>query len=328
MTLQYGRKVQLSVLKGNAEAYDLSNLHIVFNVFSATVSTLKYAEITIWNLSKEKSNAIFQEFTGVSLAAGYEGQFGDIFTGQICRVSVGKENAVDSFVKIFAQDGDTAQNWCMTQATLSVGWTDDHLYKQLMTDFSSFGDTPDLALSQGYKPDFTLAQAPDARTLYGKTDDFMSELADRQNCEWFIEDGKVNVVPKTGVMPNLAAPILSSSSGIIGVPTLDINGISLRCLLNPKIRTGGAVHINNADIAQLSFNTQQAPDRPVFLNQVGDVLPSLQGQSQGIGVYKAHCVTHSGDTRGQEWYTSMIGVAIDATAPPAGPAFYDVPSGD
>lgn len=312
MSREYLRKVALEVADGAKNSYLLSDMRIQFNVVSATVSSLKYAEITVWNLNREKANKILKEFVGVSLSAGYEGSYGLIFNGQIARVETGKENAVDSYVRIFAQDGDHAKNWTMTNTTLKDGWTDEDLYQQLMTDFERAG------LEAGYNPGLDVdTRGARGFPLYAQTAQIMNGLAHRQGCDWFIEDGKVNLVPNGGTLPG-PMEVLTPASGLIGVPKLTIGGINVRCLLNPKIRTGARIQIDNKLVAQLN---QQTP----FLNDVGAVVPDMQGQPDGNGIYKAHSVTHTGDTRGQEWYTNTIGVSIDSLGPPAGAAFYDVP---
>lgn len=313
MTLLYGRQVKL-IVGDSQSAYDLSQLRVQFNVYSATVSTLKYAQITIWNLGKEKANEILKEFTRITLSAGYEGLFGQIFDGQIARVESGKyESNVDSFVKILAQDGDDSKNWTMTNATLSAGWTDEDIYNQLITDFQKAG------LQKGFRPGLNVTVAG-ARgiTMVGKTADFMDQLANRQGFNWFIEDNQVIMVSEDEPLPG-GQQVLSSLSGLIGIPKLTINGVTVKCLLNPNLRTGCQFQIDNSAIAQLN---QQTPP----FNDPGSVIPTTQGQPDGTGIYKAHCVSHTGDTRGNEWYTELIGVSIDSTGPNVGPALYDIPA--
>jgi len=323
MTQQYLRKVDLSIVaspdqgkntsSASQKTYDLSDMHIQFHVFSATTSTLKHADIVIWNLSKDKANALFKEFTTVKLSAGYEGSFGLIFSGETAYVRIGKDDAVDSYVRITAQDADKSKNWSFSNFTLASGWTDDDLYKQLMNDFGDFG------LQQGYKPSFTGNPNPRALKVNGNTDDYMKGLAVRQNCDWFIEDGKVNLVPKGTYLPG-TVEVLSSETGLIGVPEQTFNGIECMCLLRPSIKTGGRVRIQNSEIAQ--FGQQN-----VLQKETGLVVPSLQGNATGAGIYKSLCVEHFGDTRGNDWYTRFIGVSIDSTGVGQNsPAFFSVPS--
>lgn len=327
MTLQYLRTMSL-IASGSGDTQikhlDLSELHVQFRVFSATTSTLNHAEITIWNLSAKNAMALFKEFTEVSLSVGYGGYRADvegaidsgegiIFQGDICRVEMGKENAVDSYVRIFAQDGDKGYNWCMTLATLNEGWTDDDLYKQLMQDLQPFNLLP------GYKPDFKLTPSVGALTMYGQTRDYVDVLAERQNCDWFIDYGKVCFVPKEGYIPSGVVPALSATSGLIGVPTLTLNGVNVTCLMNSNVRNGGAIQIDKSAITQINLITPiQGVDDP------GIVVPGLSAN----GLYKVHCVEHVGDNRGQDWYTTLIAVAIDGTVPGQGPAFHDVISTD
>lgn len=314
MTQQYLRKVQLSIqdTKSN-KVYALDEMHIQFHVFSATTSTLKYADLVIWNLSKDKANALLKEFTTIQLSAGYEGSFGLIFAGETSRVEIGKDDAVDSYVRITAQDADKSKNWSVSNFTLASGWTDDDLYKQLMADFGEFD------LQPGYKPDFTGNANPRSFKANSNTDEYMSALAVRQNCDWFIEDGKVNLVPKGSYLPG-PVQVLSSQTGMIGVPKQTFNGIECMCLLRPGIKTGGRVRIDNSQLARLA---QPEP----FQRDVSLVVPSLQGDPTGVGIYKAHCVEHFGDTRGTEWYTRFIGVSIDSTGVGQNsPAFSDASS--
>lgn len=315
MSRQYLRRVELAIQDEGAgnKTYILDEIHIQFHVFGAAVGTNKYAEIIIWNLSKEKANALLKEFTTVQLSAGYEGSFGLIFAGETAFVEIGKENAVDSYVKITAQDADQSKNWCVSSFTLSAGWTDDDLYNRLMQDFAEFD------LQQGYKPTFIGNPNPRGLPVNGKTDAYMDSLAERQGCDWFIEDGKVNIVPKGSYLPG-PVEVLSASTGLVGVPKQTFNGIECMCLLRPGIKTGGRVQIDNSQIAQLN-------QQHVFQQETSLVVPSLQGKDTGVGTYKTYCVEHFGDTRGEEWCTRFIGIAVDGTgAPKNSPAFSSVPS--
>lgn len=315
MSKQYLRKVELSIQEeGNSNrTYILDEMHIQFHVFSAAVGTLKYAEITIWNLSQDKANALLKEFTTVQLSAGYEGSFGLIFAGETAFVEIGKENAVDSYVKITAQDADQSKNWSVSNFTLGAQWTDDDLYNRLMQDFEQFD------LKPGYKPAFTGNPNPRGLPVNGKTDIYMEALAERQGCDWFIEDGRVNLVPKGSYLPG-PAEVLSASTGLVGVPKQTFNGIECMCLLRPGIKTGGRVQIANSEIAQLN-------QQNVFQKETRLVVPALQGNDTGVGVYKTYCVEHFGDTRGEEWYTRFIGVSVDGTgASASSPIYLSVPS--
>jgi hypothetical protein len=315
VTQQYLRKVRLIVggssapgVAANPDAgIDLSELHIRFQVRNTTAQTLKRAEIRIYNLNQDTARKIQNEFTRVELSAGYGDQVGLIFQGQIAQIQVGRENATDSYVHIFAQDGDAAYNFATTNRTLAKGWTPDQMYSALLQDLSSFGVTA------GYKPDFSGESASRGMACYGMTRDHLRNLAEQQGCEWNIEDGKLNFVKLSSFMPGEAV-VLNSASGMIGTPEMTIQGLMVRSLLNSNIKSGGQIQIDNASIASLTINIPYAGN---------EVVPGTDAD----GFYTSRVVQHVGDTRGPEWYTSMICVAVDGTAPAVGPTVVDVPNG-
>lgn len=111
------------------------------------------------------------------------------------------------------------------------------------------------------------------------------------------------------------AIVLSPSTGMVGVPELTMEGIVVKCLLNPNIKAGMRVQIDNSYITDTVVKKPMQP-------QTQDIkMPTLDAR----GVYKVLYVVNNGDTRGQTWYTEMICSAIDGTAPLSGPAINAVP---
>jgi hypothetical protein len=286
---------------------DLSELHIKFKVRNTTAQTLKRSEIRIYNLNQDTARKIQNEFTRVELSAGYGDEVGLIFQGQIAQIQVGRENATDSYVHIFAQDGDAAYNFATTNRTFAKGWTPDQMYDALLQDMSSFG------ISAGYKPEFSTEAASRGMACYGMTRDHLRNLAEHQGCEWNIENGKLNFVKLSSFLPGEAV-VLNSASGMIGTPEMTIQGLVVSSLLNSNIKSGGQIKIDNASIASLKINIPYAGN---------EVAPGTDAD----GAYTSRVVQHVGDNRGLEWYTSMICVAVDGTAPAVGPTIVDVPNG-
>ncbi len=317
MTQQYLRTIKLIVGGTQAPgiatnpnaAIDLSELHITFEIRNATTHTLKFAKIFIYNLADDTARQIQNEFTRVELSAGYGDDIGLIFQGQIAIVKHGKLNATDTFVEITAQDGDAAYNFSVSNRTLAKGWTPTQLHGALLQDLAPYG------ITQGYTPQFTSNAASRGKACYGMTRDYLRDLADQQGCEWNIEDGKLNFVPMTSYVPGHAI-VLNSDSGMIGTPTQTTGGIEVRCLLNPLIKAGGQIVIDNGSLATMTIK-----------NQIVGQTPQLVAGTDGDGHYKALCVSHRGDTRGQDWYTDIICLAVDPTAaiPLGAPTLLAVP---
>ena len=91
---------------------------------------------------------------------------------------------------------------------------------------------------------------------------------------------------------------LSPSGGLIGTPEQTEDGIKARCLLNPLLNLNKLVHIDND-------NVQQVKD----------------GSGLWTGVYKIIAIKHTGDTRGQDWYTDFTGIAQPGLIPQTGESF-------
>lgn len=315
MTEQYLRKVRLIVGGTNAPGValdpdagiDLSELHIQFQVKNTTAQVPKRAQIRIYNLNQDTARKIQNEFTRVELSAGYGDDIGLIFKGEICYIRNGRESATDTFVEIFAQDSDAAYNFASTNRSLAKGWTPDQLHDALLQDLSPYGVTA------GYKPTFTDSAASRGLACYGMTRDLLRDLADQQGCEWSIEDGRLNFVKLSSFIPGEAV-VLTAATGMIGTPEQTIQGLVVRCLLNSRIKSGGQVKIDNASISTLTIRTPYTG---------AEFVPSADAD----GSYTSRVVQHVGDTRGQEWYTMMICVAVDGTAPASGPTLLDVPNG-
>lgn len=308
MTDQYLRSASLIVGDASGNAIDLSQMRIQFMVRNGSVQTLKQADISIFNLSDSTAKQIEDEFTQVQLQAGYGGNLSTIFNGTICWVYRGRLNATDSFVRIIAQDGDEAYNFAVVNQTLSAGWDPSTVYSALSQSLSPYGVTKGYTSISGNP-------SPRGKVLFGMARDHLRCLADSQKAGWGIEDGALNVVPYATVMPGTVT-VLNAQTGMIGVPEQTIQGLIVRCLLNPDIRSFGKLQIDNSAITSLTVKQQLTGSDVV-------VVPSKDWD----GFYVAHCVTHQGDTRGNEWQTEAICIAVDGTAPAVGPTIQDVPSG-
>ena len=90
--------------------------------------------------------------------------------------------------------------------------------------------------------------------------------------------------------------VLSAGTGLIGTPKANDKGIEIKCLLNPRLRIGGRVRLDNAGGAGLKAGAGREP------RDVHD------------GLYRILSITFSGDTRGTDWYATLSCVGIDDTS--------------
>lgn len=107
----------------------------------------------------------------------------------------------------------------------------------------------------------------------------------------------MQMVPASGYLPGEAV-VLSAGTGLIGTPKANDKGIEIKCLLNPRLRIGGRVRLDNAGAGEagLKAGTGREP------RDVHD------------GLYRILSITFSGDTRGTDWYATLSCVGIDDTS--------------
>lgn len=279
------------------DGIDLSDLRIRFTVTRADTQSPHHALIRVYNLSSDTTKRIkaLQEGGVVTLKCGYQNELSQLFSGQIRQVRRGKETAVLSFVDIVAADGDQAHAFSVINTPLAAGSTKQQQLNALLAAVGGYG------VVAGYCPALVGNPLPRGKSMFGMTRDYIRDFATTQGACAFVENGALNIVPVGATLP-YPAVVLNSSTGLIGLPTQTIDGIQVRCLLNPQIRINGQVQINNSSIQQAQFSVDAGAT---------NFFPSLDDD----GYYKVLSVNHAGDTRGQEWYSELICTAVDGTAP-------------
>lgn len=298
---QYLRQISLKI--GDADrAVDLSEMRIRFAVRRGDLKTPNSADIRVYNLSDDTMEWVQREFTRVVLQAGYAGNYGTIFDGTIKQARRGRESPTDTYLDITAADGDSAYNFAVMNATLAAGSTaQDHLelaLKSMESRGVSLGEAPQLSASK-------LARG---KVFYGMTRDFLDVLGKTQDVSWSIQDGKLTLIPNTAYLPGEAV-VLTSATGMIGLPEQTQNGVNAKALLNPGIRIGRRIKIDNASIQLYRYGLSVE-------NQPSNGMVRATAYLASDGFYRPIVIDHYGDTRGNEWYTSIIAIAVDAALPP------------
>ncbi len=290
MSRQYIRSCNLVVSGAGGSGLDLSNMRIVFTVRKTDSQTPNTAEIRIYNLAPNTAQQIRDEFQAVSLQAGYEHNKGVIFTGNIKQVRMGRDNGTDSYVDIAAGDGDEAYNNSVVNTTLSAGATQSD---QINTAAKTLK-----GVDRGYVADTGGQGLPRGKSLYGMTRDYMRQSAAASGTTWSIQDGRLQVVERSSVLPNQAV-LLTGQTGLIGSPEQTNDGIRALCLLNPMLQVGGRVKIDAAVTeARASADTEQKP-----------------AAISADGVYRVLAIEHAGDTFGDTWFSDLICLDVDESAP-------------
>ncbi len=295
------RKLGLTVGGSNLGDLDLSDMQVEFQTSQADIQ--EYAPTTcairIWNLKDETASSIKQEYQTVRLDAGYvQGNYGNIFQGTICMVRTGRLNAKDSFVDIFAADGDLIR-FAQMNNTLQAGWTNKDVRQKIDESASKYNIHVDQnSLVGGIGP-----AGLRGKVLWGMTTQAMEDQTIQSGSSQTIDKNTIVFTPLDGYRPGTIID-LNTKTGLIGVPESMIDGVKAVMLLNPFIKIGTLVHINERDINQTTVKNLGYPNYgsgiPFFATVTAD------------GIYKCFVVEHRGDTRGHDWYTTITCLAVDA----------------
>ncbi len=292
MNAQWLRACSLTVGKGSA-GLELGALRVVFATRKGDVETPNSAEIRVYNLSAGTAARIRREFTRVVLQAGYQDNIGTIFDGTIRQVRTGRENGTDTWLEIIAADGDAAYNFATVNTTLAAGSKPADRVAVAQAAMAEKG------AGAGYTPDLGGQALPRGKVMYGMARQHMRNEAETTDTTWSIQDGKVQMLPRAGYLPG-AAVVLTHETGLVGTPEQTQDGIRVRCLLNPRLRVGGRIKLDNASVLRAKTDLKASALLP----------PSLDHD----GIYRILTVEFRGDTRGNDWYADMVCIGIDDTS--------------
>lgn len=302
---QYLRKASLIIGQSDASrgAIDLSTLRFTFKIKRGDVQTPNTADVRIYNVAPNTALAIEKEYVRGVIQAGYDGNYGIIFDGLIKQVRRGRESSTETYLDITLADGDAAYNYSMSAFALAAGSTPKDEISEILKEMALNG------VAGGYIPEKLAGRPrPRGKSVYAMSRDQMRDIAFNTATSWSIQDGKLNLIPITAYIPG-EIPVITAATGMLGLPEQTQNGIRVKVLLNPNIKIGQAIKLDNASIQRYRYSLG-------VLDQGTNETLKLQIKTNNDGLYYVMQAEHNGDTRGQEWQTDIICLAIDATITP------------
>ena len=330
MTLCYDRKLSIVVATDGGEGLDLAEFRVVFQVRRGDFLTPNTCDVRIYNLATSTVNRLLTvgEFSRISISAGYvsSAAAGLIFTGSIKQVRAGRVDQRDSYVDITAADGDEIYNFAVTSRAFAAGTGPRGPIAEFLSSMllAASLKNPELRAAtdtkavEGHIPEIATDGSIRGFVIHGNLRDELDDFARQHDLMPSIQDGKLTLIPQAGFIPGEVA-ILSPSTGVVGIPEQTQNGVEVRMLLNADLKIGQLVRIDSTinlyryglDFASMKGNLTAADKQ-------------LRRNSDGL--YYVMAANHSGDTRGNDWYTDLICLAVDATVPMDAASPITVPS--
>jgi len=296
-TQQFIRAFTLLVSDRQGNGLDLSEFRVKFQIKQSSAETPNAADIRVYNLATDTAIFIRSQATQVVVQAGYEGNKGVIFKGNIKQVIIGRESATDTFIDIIAGDGDLAYNFAVVNTTIAKGNT-----QQDQIDACAKVTAPLGVTAGGNTKVSATPRLPRGKVMFGNARNYLRDTAKTTNNQWSIQDGKIVFVPNRSYLRGEAVDI-NAQTGMIGTPQQTNEGVNVKCLINPLIQISGRIKLDNKTIERIKIDLTLKPGNAT---NTAAPLPSN-------GVYFVLAKEHTGDTRGVEWYTKLICLYIDSS---------------
>jgi len=299
--------------QAGTKGLDLSGMQFKFQTQQSDSESPNSVVIRVYNLKSETVTKIGGEFSYVVLQAGYEdGPYGVVFQGQVRQWRLGKEKNTDTYLDILASDGDEWYNFGAVSTSIEVGSTSPVAQANAILA----GGQADGASMHGVQPGYLAAESfADAqgnqtalsrgKVFFGAARVAMRSVVQSYGSTYNINNGRINIIPLTGYLPSTPVE-LNSRTGLIGRAEQTIDGVKFRALLNPLLTPGGLVKIDNKS---LNATLQQDANNPRPYNQRTGITSLASINADGL--YRIYVAEFIGNTRGQEWYVDLIGLAVE-----------------
>ncbi len=313
----YGRKWKVSVLIPNSEtskeptytAHVLSDsdkeetsLHVVFNIQKHGWVVPNFSEISVYNLAPDLENLIIKQGMLVRVEAGYvNGAYGIIYEAPIFQPMWARENSVSSKLTLRCIDAQSViyQNHVATVGVLKH-------QKDMILDMSSRSRKPFELKEENMSEDLVDNQLVKPKVFFDEPIYYMRKYAQQSGTLPSLIDLDAYITkPQDPVSESAltnALVVSPGKGGLIGVPQQTQDGVSFTCLLNPMINIFRTkkdkkarcmlIKLENSSIKQAALVPMQESYSRLDKNYV----------------YKVIGVTHVGDTRGNNWYSQVIGI--------------------
>ena len=306
----FGRKVKVTIYSPDnveTDAYVFeSNLMEGKRGLRITGKVTKYfaiqppeATVDIYNLSPiEMANIMMARYTQVEnqyaerelrikIEAGYNNSlFGVIFDGQILKPNMVRPDANNTILRLTCIDGS---NFVAAGSTLTQTFNDGMNFYAVAQQIKDNSDLDySLVLSD------VLKNITVDGSFVSANGDFetLSNIAEETGCVFSYRNGTAYIQTLKEMMEaEQEAFVLNSDTGLIGIPMLNDDGVSIQSVLNPNYDILKIIKLNNAE---LSIN------QPEYLNN-----RELGAWLSSDGLYRIIELTHNFDTTTGAFTTDM-----------------------
>lgn len=327
MSKNWMRHFELQLLDDEGNGITLTDLKVSFDIekMPNTIFNGFVGNFKVYNLSPTTQNRIMgKEFTRIQVIAGYNGDqdvtgnypdknVGLIFNGDIRFSIAGKENITDSWLLLQCIDSWDGHLNASVKTTVAAGWKYSDLFTLGMKSFDPYD------IKTGSVGDMPETVFPRGRVIFKSTSVLMNDIAQQCGANWWYENNQVNMVSQSKYIQE--AVVLNANTGLIGMPQQTMGaGVNVRCLINPNIKLGGLIRLDQHSVYRASLSNEQIAGTQGTGGRLGETetegnlyVGGIVGQQPASintdGDYIVGSINYTGDTRGQAWYMDLLCLA-------------------
>lgn len=214
-----------------------SGLRIKFEIGKSDGGESNKAKIMIYNISPESRSFLEKKQLVLFLNVGYAQTMRNVFFADVKRVE-DKREGPDVITTIECGDAENAIRESFVSIGLGPGCTNFQLFNEAIKVMN---------LPVVFKTDFKEITFNQGYTFAGLASKLLDTLCNQVNINWSVQDGELMfTASKQTDNIQTEAPLISSETGLLNIPTKDEKGIKFECLINPEIRPNRAVVVQSA----------------------------------------------------------------------------------
>lgn len=274
---------------------DGDGLRITFLVTHFAGGAFSVAEITLYNVSAYSAKQMLdggaaKKYEFISLDAGYDSVFGNVFTGQITNTQrVLEDGGATRGVRFFCRSSAKERDQRIINLSLAPETDPIQIIESCAERFGAevqfYGDFSGLTPRSG------------GTVLQGSPTACMNELGETYQFDWMVENTVLKIIKRGFAMPN-EIYLISSATGMKGSPVVTDTEVGIRYILNPKLKLGETI--------QLESMAPQFEFSGAFFYEVPRTI--------GEGFYKINSLVFAGDSHGDVWESQLSCLRLDTMA--------------
>lgn len=242
-------KIQDLVISGawNAQATGLSfdGFHIDFEVTKTLKAEPNKAKVSIYNLaSATRLQLSGKQPLVLKLDVGYNGQNETIYLGTVRSGWTERAGSASEDIVTHIESGDSEFNMATARVAYAQGAKSPKV--PIGIALQSLADqlgvnTGNVFVSIAAFEKAGLAQISSS-ALHGNCAKRLTDLCKSIGFSWSIQNGAIQILPIGGALNSALAIVLGPTTGLVGSPTVDSNGIlSAKALITPGLAPGAVV---------------------------------------------------------------------------------------